>query len=84
VTPIPFVVVCRFRAPLHCYANNHELLNGENKLSIYLRAPIDTLYNRLLLIKAKDPFSCQRKDAEMKEFIAVHLLKRSLLQSGVP
>jgi hypothetical protein len=34
-----------------------------------------------LLIKAKDP-TCQQSDAEMKEFIAVHLLKEVLLQSG--
>jgi shikimate kinase len=53
-----------------CYANNHELLK-ERCTSIYLRASIDTLFNRLL-IKAKDP-TCKKSDAEMKEFIAVHL-----------
>src|SRR5436190_1389040 len=27
-----------------CYANNHEFLNGEGIISIYLKASIDTLY----------------------------------------
>ncbi|PKH68151.1 shikimate kinase [Flavobacterium sp. ALD4] len=60
-----------------CYANNHELLNGENVLSIYLRASIDTLYNRLVANKSKRPLLASKSDAEMKEFIAVHLFERS-------
>jgi shikimate kinase len=28
-----------------CYANNHELLNGENVLSVYLKVSIETLFN---------------------------------------
>jgi hypothetical protein len=63
-----------------CYANNHELLNGKDVLSIYLRASIETLFN-WLSIKAKTLLA-SKSDAEMKEFIAVHLLKEVLLQSG--
>jgi shikimate kinase len=60
-----------------CYANNHELLNGQNVLSIYLRASIDTLYKRLVANKSKRPLLANKSDAEMKEFIAVHLFERS-------
>jgi shikimate kinase len=64
-----------------CYANNHELLKGKDVLSIYLRASIDTLFNRLVVNKQKTLLA-KKSDAEMKEFIAVHLLKEVLLQSG--
>lgn len=60
-----------------CYANNHELLNGQNVLSIYLRASIDTLYKRLVANKSKRPLLTNKSDAEMKEFIAMHLFERS-------
>jgi shikimate kinase len=39
-----------------CYANNHELLKGKDVLSIYLRASIDTLFNRLVVNKSKRPY----------------------------
>jgi hypothetical protein len=38
-------------------------------------------YSTIWLIKAKD-LTASKSDAEMKEFIAVHLLKEVLLQSG--
>jgi shikimate kinase len=60
-----------------CYANNHQLLRGENRVSIYLRASIDTLFNRLVVNKNKRPLLASKSDAEMKEFIAVHLFERS-------
>jgi len=60
-----------------CYFNNHELLNGENVISIYLKASIDTLYNRLLKGKEKRPLISNLNDNEIKEFIAKHLFDRS-------
>ncbi|CAM4079789.1 MULTISPECIES: shikimate kinase [Flavobacterium] len=60
-----------------CYANNHELLNGENVASIYLKASIDTLFRRLSTNKSKRPLISQKNDVEMKEFIATHLFERS-------
>jgi shikimate kinase len=45
------------------------------------KASIDTLFNRLVVNKAKTLLA-SKSDAEMKEFIAVHLLKEVLLQSG--
>lgn len=60
-----------------CYANNHELLNGATVLSIYLKASIDTLFNRLVANKNKRPLIADKSEEEMKEFIAKHLFDRS-------
>lgn len=60
-----------------CYANNHELLRGENRQSIYLKASVDTLFNRLSSNKSKRPLIANKNDDELKEFIAIHLFERS-------
>ncbi|WP_428229750.1 shikimate kinase [Flavobacterium sp.] len=60
-----------------CYANNHELLKSDDVTSIYLKASIDTLYNRLLHNKSKRPLIANMNEEEMKEFIAKHLFDRS-------
>jgi shikimate kinase len=60
-----------------CYANNHELLNGENIVSIYLKASVDTLFDRLVTNKSKRPLIANKTNKEMKEFIAKHLFDRS-------
>jgi shikimate kinase len=60
-----------------CYANNHELLVGDGIASIYLKASIDTLFNRLATNKNKRPLIADKNDEEMKEFIAKHLFDRS-------
>jgi shikimate kinase len=60
-----------------CYANNHELLKGDNIVSIYLRASIDTLFERLVSNRSKRPLIADKCDDEMKEFIAKHLFDRS-------
>lgn len=60
-----------------CYANNHELLNGDNVLSIYLKASIETLFDRLVTNKSKRPLIADKSEEEMKEFIAKHLFDRS-------
>lgn len=60
-----------------CYANNHELLKGDNVLSIYLKASIETLFDRLVANKSKRPLIADKNDDEMKEFIAKHLFDRS-------
>jgi shikimate kinase len=60
-----------------CYANNHELLNKEGVTSIYLKASIDTLFNRLVVNKSKRPLIADKSEEEMKEFIAKHLFDRS-------
>jgi shikimate kinase len=60
-----------------CYANNHELLKGDGVTSIYLKASIDTLFNRLVTNKSKRPLIADKSEEEMKEFIAKHLFDRS-------
>jgi shikimate kinase len=60
-----------------CYANNHELLKENGVVAIYLKASIDTLFNRLSLNKSKRPLIADKNDSEMKEFIAIHLFERS-------
>ncbi|WP_367774065.1 shikimate kinase [Flavobacterium sp. WC2421] len=60
-----------------CYANNHELLKGSGVKSIYLKASIQTLFDRLSVNKSKRPLIANKNDEEMKEFIAMHLFERS-------
>lgn len=60
-----------------CYANNHELLIGNDIISIYLKASIDTLYERLVINKSKRPLIADKSEEEMREFIAKHLFDRS-------
>ena len=60
-----------------CYANNHERLKGESVVSIYLKASIETLFNRLSVNKSKRPLIADKSEGEMKEFIAMHLFERS-------
>ncbi len=60
-----------------CYANNHLLLQREDIVSVYLKASIETLYNRLVHNKSKRPLIANMEEEEMKEFIAKHLFDRS-------
>ncbi|RED18903.1 shikimate kinase [Flavobacterium cutihirudinis] len=60
-----------------CYANNHLLLQNDDIVSVYLKASIDTLYNRLVYNKSKRPLIAEMNEEEMKEFIAKHLFDRS-------
>ncbi|AOW11090.1 shikimate kinase [Flavobacterium gilvum] len=60
-----------------CYANNHELLVGDNVISIYLKASVETLFERLVANKSKRPLIADKSEEEMKEFIAKHLFDRS-------
>ena len=60
-----------------CYANNHLLLNRENVVSIYLKASIDVIFDRLKSEKKERPLVANQSDEELKEFIAKHLFERS-------
>lgn len=60
-----------------CYANNHELLKSDDITSVYLKASIDTLYERLVHNKSKRPLIANMNEEEMREFIAKHLFDRS-------
>lgn len=60
-----------------CYSNNHELLKMENVLSVYLKASVETLLDRLVSGKSKRPLIADKSESELKEFIAKHLFDRS-------
>jgi shikimate kinase len=60
-----------------CYANNHELLKGENVFSIYLNGSIPTLYERLINENENRPLIADKSEKELKEYIAKNLFDRS-------
>jgi shikimate kinase len=60
-----------------CYFGNHELLQKNQCVSIYLKASIDTLCNRLEKERSNRPLLAQLDSSEMKEFIAKHVFERS-------
>ena len=59
-----------------CYANNHELLNQDGVVSIYLKAAIDTLVKRLNCEKSKRPLIADLNEAELEDYIRKHLFDR--------
>ncbi|MFA6274044.1 MAG: shikimate kinase [Candidatus Paceibacterota bacterium] len=60
-----------------CYANNHLLLNGKNITSVYLKASLDAILERLQSVKSDRPLVVGKSDEELKEFVAKHLFERS-------
>jgi len=60
-----------------CYADNHLFLNGDGVISIYLKASIETLYDRLLVENAKRPLVANKSEEALKDFIAKQLFERS-------
>ncbi|WP_139959387.1 shikimate kinase [Flavicella sediminum] len=60
-----------------CLTGNMELIN-KKATSIYLKAAIDTIYNRIIHEKANRPLVANIADENLKEFIAKHLFERAL------
>ena len=58
------------------YYNNMEIINHNSK-SIFLRASIPTLVERLYKQKEKRPLLANIKDEDLPEFIAKHLFERN-------
>ncbi|MCF6358047.1 MAG: hypothetical protein L3J54_09605, partial [Draconibacterium sp.] len=58
-----------------CYAKNSQLISN-NSTSIYLKASLNTLYNRLKKQRKKRPLIADLKLENLKEFIAKHLFER--------
>ena len=48
-----------------CYANNHLLLNGDTVLSVYLKASIPQIFERLQKDKAKRPLVAQHSGEQL-------------------
>ena len=60
-----------------CYYNNHELIAKEGVLSIYLKASVDTLVNRLIHETEKRPLLHNQDEVSLKDFISKHLFDRN-------
>jgi shikimate kinase len=60
-----------------CYANNHEFLQRDDVISIYLKASIPVLAKRLLENEHKRPLLENVKPEELEDFIAKHLFDRN-------
>jgi shikimate kinase len=60
-----------------CYANNHELLQREDVISIYLKASIATLQSRLEHNRSGRPLLKDLSETELTEYIAKHLFDRA-------
>jgi len=60
-----------------CYSNNHLLLNGENVVSVYLKASIEELFKRLRYDLGQRPLIVNQSEDQLKEFIAKNLFDRS-------
>lgn len=58
-----------------CYANNIDLIKNMAN-SIYLKANLNTLFERLHLEKENRPLISELNDDKLKEFIAKHLFER--------
>lgn len=60
-----------------CYANNHVFLQNEDVISIYLKASINTLTEKLKNKREKRPLVKNLAIDELQEYIAKHLFDRS-------
>lgn len=60
-----------------CYYNNHELLQADGVVSIYLKASVETLTLRLDKEKQTRPLVAHLSTDELREFIAKHLFDRN-------
>ncbi len=59
-----------------CYAGNMDLVLNSTAVSIYLKASLKTLYNRLQKQKETRPLVASISDEKLSEFIAKHLFER--------
>lgn len=62
------------------YYNNMEIINEKSK-SIFLRASVKTLTERVLLQKHTRPLIAKLEDSDVPEFIAKHLFERNAYYS---
>ncbi len=60
-----------------CYYDNHLFFNSKNVISIYLKASIETLFERLKKSDLSRPLLSELIENDKKEFIAKHLFERS-------
>jgi shikimate kinase len=61
-----------------CFTNNNEILFTDNYTTVYLKASINELYNRLEKNKDKRPLLANLNSEKMREYIGIHLFERSV------
>ncbi len=61
-----------------CFTNNNQLLFTKTYTTIYLKASVNELYNRLESSKQKRPLLASLNSEEMKQYIGIHLFERSV------
>lgn len=60
-----------------CYANNVEVLQNNEIVSVYLKGSVETLTGRLKNEKALRPLLASLTDEELEDYIRKHLFDRS-------
>ncbi|WP_369049208.1 shikimate kinase [Tenacibaculum sp. UWU-22] len=61
-----------------CYASNMQVINNsENTYSIYLKANVHTLVERLKNQRSKRPLVAELSDEKLQEYVAKHLFERN-------
>ena len=60
-----------------CYYDNYKFLNAKNVISIYLKASVDTLTDRLVSEQNNRPLLANLSQIELQDFVAKHLFERS-------
>jgi shikimate kinase len=61
-----------------CYANNMDYINSQKHgISIYIKASIQTIFQRLVTETSQRPLVASLPKDELEEFIAKHLFERS-------
>ncbi len=61
-----------------CYSGNMDIINAAtDTTSVYLRANVNTIVNRLMNEKSQRPLVADLSDDKLVEFISKHLFERS-------
>lgn len=61
-----------------CFTNNNEILFSDKYITIYLKASVNELCNRLGKNKDKRPLLANLNSEQMREYIGIHLFERSV------
>jgi shikimate kinase len=60
-----------------CYYNNHLFLKNDDFVSIYLKASVNTVFDRVVNQRSNRPLLKNLSEEELKEYIAKHVFERS-------
>jgi len=60
-----------------CYSNNHELLQIEDIISVYLKTSPQNLFNRIKKETEKRPLISNLSDEKLTDYINKHLFERN-------